>query len=154
MALWGFGAKCLSGWSGLDTRAILILTFFRNPYFAYSQVLPLGSLVSELFLFLLYDLSFPCGYFWSATTSFTLKLQTGHLTKIGDNFSLWSHIDPRSTGLSFVFYDLFKDSPTRPYFAHVVWWSTAQWTARTTRRKRPGRSLTVGFIAKVEIFFG
>ena len=48
-------------------RAILILNFIRNPYFAYSQVLPLGSLVSELFLFLLYNLSFPCGvgtFFW------------------------------------------------------------------------------------------
>ena len=48
-------------------RAILILTFFRNPYFAYSQVLPLGPLVSELFLFLLYDLSCPCGYFFLAS---------------------------------------------------------------------------------------
>ena len=46
-------------------RAILILIFFRNHYFACSQVLPLGSLVSELFLFLLCDLSFPCGYFFS-----------------------------------------------------------------------------------------
>ena len=45
-------------------RAILILTFFRNHYFACSQVLPLASRFSKLFLFLLYDLSFPCGYFF------------------------------------------------------------------------------------------
>ena len=53
-------------------RAILILTFFRNPYFAFSQVLPLGSLVSKLFLFLLYDLSFPCGYFFLASMGISL----------------------------------------------------------------------------------
>ena len=52
-----------------------ILTFFRNPYFAYFQVLPLGSLVSGLFFLQLCDLSFPCGYFWSVTSSFILKLQ-------------------------------------------------------------------------------
>ena len=50
----------------------LFYLFFRNPYFACSQVLLLGSPVSELVLFLLYDLSFPCGYFWSAISSFTL----------------------------------------------------------------------------------
>ena len=38
---------------------ILILIFFRKPYFVGSQVMLLGSLVSELFLFLLYNLSFP-----------------------------------------------------------------------------------------------
>ena len=38
-------------------RVILILTFFRNHYFAYSQVLPLGSLVSKLFLF--FSATFP-----------------------------------------------------------------------------------------------
>ena len=37
-------SKCCS-------RGILILTFSRNPYFAYSQVMLLVSLVSELFLF-------------------------------------------------------------------------------------------------------
>ena len=37
---------------------------FKILNFACSQVLPLDSLVSELFLFLLYDLSFPCGYFF------------------------------------------------------------------------------------------
>ena len=34
-----------------------------------------------LFLFLLYDLSFPFEYFWSATSSFTLKLQWDVSTK-------------------------------------------------------------------------
>ena len=33
-------------WKICDGRAILILTFFRNHYFACSQVLPLGALVS------------------------------------------------------------------------------------------------------------
>ena len=33
------------------------------------------------FLFLLYDLSFPFEYFWSATSSFTLKLQWDVSTK-------------------------------------------------------------------------
>ena len=46
----------------------------------------------------------------------------------------------------------FLGYPTCLLFAHVVWWSTALWTARSTRRKRPGRSLTVG-ITSVEIFF-
>ena len=58
--------------AGRDGRAILILTFFRNHYFAYSQVLPLGSLVSKLFLFLLCDLSFPCGYFFSASMGISM----------------------------------------------------------------------------------
>ena len=38
---------------------ILILIFFGKSYFVGSQVMLLGSLVSELFLFLLYNLSFP-----------------------------------------------------------------------------------------------
>ena len=52
----------------------------------------LGSLVSELFLFLLYDLSFPCRYFWSATSSCKslpccLCCRTGHLRGGGcENF--------------------------------------------------------------------
>ena len=54
-----------------STRAIF-LTFFWNPHFAYSPVVLLGLLVSELFLYSLYDLCFLCGYFWSATSSFTL----------------------------------------------------------------------------------
>ena len=29
-------------------------------------------------------------------------------------------------------------------FLGYPWWSTALWTARTTRRRRPGRSLTLG----------
>ena len=38
-------------------------------------------------------------------------------------------------------------------FAHVVWWLRALWTARTTRRTRPGSLLTWGCITSVEIFF-
>ena len=46
----------------------------------------------------------------------------------------------------------FLGYPTCLLFAHVVWWWTALWTARTTRRRRPGRSLAVGCITSVEIF--
>ena len=46
----------------------------------------------------------------------------------------------------------FLGYPTCQLFAHVVWWWTALWTARTTRRRRPGRSLAVGCITSVEIF--
>ena len=38
---------------------------------------------------------------------------------------------------------------TRLLFAHVVWWSTAVWTATTTRWRRPERSLTMGCITSV-----
>ena len=37
--------------------------------------------------------------------------------------------------------NLFIEYPTCLLFAHVVWWWTALWTAGTTRRRRPGRSL-------------
>ena len=47
----------------------------------------------------------------------------------------------------------FLGYPTCLLFAHVVWWWTAMWTARTTRRRRPGRSLTLGYIPLVEVFF-
>ena len=47
----------------------------------------------------------------------------------------------------------FLGYPTCPLFAHLVWWSTALWTARTTRRRRPGRSLTLGYITSVGNFF-
>ena len=47
----------------------------------------------------------------------------------------------------------FLGYPTCPLFAHVAWWSTALWTARTTRRRRPGRYLTLECITSVEIFF-
>ena len=47
----------------------------------------------------------------------------------------------------------FHGYPTCLIFAHVVSWSTALWTARTTRRRRPGRYLTSGCITSVEIFF-
>ena len=36
----------------------------------------------------------------------------------------------------------FLGYPTCLLFGHVVWWSTSLWTARTTRRRRPGRYLT------------
>ena len=36
----------------------------------------------------------------------------------------------------------FLGYPTCLLFGHVVWWSTSLWTARTTRRRRPGRELT------------
>ena len=47
----------------------------------------------------------------------------------------------------------FHGYPTCLIFAHVVLWSTALWTARTTRRRRPGRYLTLECITSVEIFF-
>ena len=47
----------------------------------------------------------------------------------------------------------FHGYPTCLTFDHVVWWSTALWTARTTRRRRPGRYLTLECITSVEIFF-
>ena len=53
-------------------RGILILTFFRNHYFACSQVLPLASRFSKLFLFSLCDLSFPCRYFFSASMGISM----------------------------------------------------------------------------------
>ena len=43
--------------------------------------------------------------------------------------------------------------PTCLIFAHVVWWSTTPCTARTTSRRRPGRTLTLGYITSVDIFF-
>ena len=46
----------------------------------------------------------------------------------------------------------FLGYPTCLFFAHVVWWSTAVWTATTTRWRRPERSLTMGCITSVEIF--
>ena len=45
---------------------------FKILNFACSQVLLLGSLASELFLLLLYDLSFPCGYFFSASMGISM----------------------------------------------------------------------------------
>ena len=47
----------------------------------------------------------------------------------------------------------FYGYPTCLVFAHVVWWLRALWTARTTRRTRPGSLLTWGCITSVEIFF-
>ena len=47
---------------------------------------------------------------------------------------------------------LFLGYPTCVYFAHVVWWLRALWMARTTRRRRPGKSLTLGCIISVGTF--
>ena len=41
--------------------------------------------------------------------------------------------------------------PIWPHLVHVGWWSTAMWTATTTRRRRPGRWLTIGCITLVVI---
>ena len=46
----------------LGLLILIIIFFFRKPYFVGSQVMLLDSLVSELFLFLLYNLSFPKQY--------------------------------------------------------------------------------------------
>ena len=51
------GFLCCYVAADFDNRLILISTFFRKPYFACSQVMLLGSLVSELLLFLLKDLA-------------------------------------------------------------------------------------------------
>ena len=64
--------------------------------------------------------------------------------------ALWSRID--SSELRF--HGLFMDSPLDQYFAHEVLWWTAQWAARTTRRRRPGRSLTVGLKLPSSADFG
>ena len=74
-------------WNG---RLILISQIFIISNLSCSQVMLPCSLVSGLFLFLLYELSFPLGYLWSATSSFTLKLQWERRTKIwfGENFWL------------------------------------------------------------------
>ena len=41
----------------------------------------------------------------------------------------------------------FLGYPTCLLSALVVWWSTTPWTARTTRRRRPGRLLALGCIS-------
>ena len=43
--------------------------------------------------------------------------------------------------------------PSCLVYAHVVWWLTALWTARTTRRRGPGKWLTLWCITSVEMFF-
>ena len=43
--------------------------------------------------------------------------------------------------------------PSCLVYAQVVWWSTALWTARTTRRRWPGKWLTLWCITSVEMFF-
>ena len=84
----------------------------QYPYFAFPQVMLLGSLISELFLFSLFYLSFPCCYFFSANSSFILYLQWGRCTKVcfGNNFWLGGPIDQRSTRLNCIWDDLFGDT--------------------------------------------
>ena len=49
------------------SRVILILMKFGILISTWFQVVPFCSQISELFLFLLYDLPFPCGYFFFIT---------------------------------------------------------------------------------------
>ena len=65
----GLARHSLGSWSfkGVHhycTRGILILMNFRISILACCQVVPIASLIPELFLFLLYDLSFPSKYFF------------------------------------------------------------------------------------------
>ena len=62
----------LRRWKNCCSRVILILMKFGISISTWFQVVPFCSQISELFLFSLYDLSFRCPYFWSATSSFTL----------------------------------------------------------------------------------
>ena len=47
----------------------------------------------------------------------------------------------------------FHGYPTCLIFAHVVLWSTTPCMARTSSRRRPGRTLTLGYIISVDVFF-
>ena len=62
-------------------------------------------------------------------------------------FGQTSHLDHSRTFLKF-----FSGISHLLTFSHVSWWSTALRTAKTTRRKRPAKSL-LGCIASVWIFF-
>ena len=55
-----------------SSRVILILMKFGVSISTWFQVVPFCSQISELFLFSLYDHSFRCPYFWSATSSFSV----------------------------------------------------------------------------------
>ena len=92
-----------------------------------------------------------------ATTAFQLapkwsKAANGRFCKFG---SFPPHLTHRQLDWStkMFFESPFHGYPTCLTFDHVVWWSTALWTARTTRRRRPGRYLTLECITSVEIFF-
>ena len=55
---------CSFWWRHFCSRVILILMKFRILILACCHVVPTASLVSKLFLFSLWDLSFPCRYFF------------------------------------------------------------------------------------------
>ena len=61
-----------SGDRGMEGRGILIVQSLKFSILHGCQILPIGSLISELFLFLLYDLSFPCGCFFSASMGISM----------------------------------------------------------------------------------
>ena len=92
-----------------------------------------------------------------AMTAFQLALKwwkaaKGRFCKFG---SFPPHLTHRQLDWStkMFFESPFHGYPTCLIFAHVVSWSTALWMARTTRRRRPGRYLTLECITSVEIFF-
>ena len=102
----------------LYNRGILILPFFRNPYFAFPQVRLLGSLISEPFLCSLFYLSFPCCYFWSANSSSISYLQWGRCTKIcfGDNF--WLGVLSTKGRRAWTAFGIFQGYLTWSYLSH------------------------------------
>ena len=63
-------------------------------------------------------------------------------------FGQTSHLDHSRTFLKF-----FSGISHLLTFSHVSWWSTALRTAKTTRRRRPSRSLKLGCSTSVGIFF-
>ena len=74
----GLARHSLGSWSfkGVHhycTRGILILMNFRISILACCQVVPIASLIPELFLFLLYDLSFPSRYFFWITMGISMR---------------------------------------------------------------------------------
>ena len=74
----GLARHSLGSWSfkGVHhycTRGILILMNFRISILAGCQVVPIASLIPELFLFLLYDLSFPSRYFFWITMGISMR---------------------------------------------------------------------------------
>ena len=62
-----FNSKCGNWQDSIQQyiRVILILQKFDILKFACCQIVPICSLISELFLFLFWDLSFSCGYFFN-----------------------------------------------------------------------------------------
>ena len=69
------------------------------------------------------------------------------------NLALFNLIQPTDNDWSTLFSieNPFLGYPTCLLSALVVWWSTSLWTARTTRRRRPGRSLALGCITSVGV---